>query len=519
VLFLSRLFEMMKIITSQSIILRPLLTGSVTASTRKRQGVAVTDLKKQVVTGLKWSVLAKLITQVFSWVSTFMVIRMLTPGDYGIMAIAMVFFSLIALFTTNGLISALVRSQSEDRRSGDLIFSLSIILNLFLAGALGLSATTIASWYDNNDLVEVLWVLALLAPVTSFAVVPTARLQIAMRFKEKAIAEAVAGFSGAVVAFVGAYAGAGYWALILATVTMTIVRTVGLNVVARCQYGLTFSFRGSKELFSFALYTQTGTFIWFVSSRADMVIIGRMLGVDKAGVYNVASEVASVPMSKVNSIMSEVAFSAFARTRDDLEQAKLYLKKALRLMAVLVFPIFYGIASVSDEMVNVLLGEQWNLAGPLIGILCLILPFRMLVSVMGNFSMGMGMAKWGLLNAIVTATTLIVSIFIGATYGLKETAAAWVIGFIVVYVFLLFRFTSKFKLPLSTLLVYWPTYMVSLLMYFSVVAFDHYGLPLITTELLPQWVILISKITVGGIVAGPILLWLNGREIKALLKR
>jgi hypothetical protein len=112
-----------------------------------------------------------------------------------------------------------------------------------------------------------------------------------------------------------------------------------------------------------------------------------------------------------------------------------------------------------------------------------------------------------------------VSIFIGATYGLKETAAAWVIGFIVVYVFLLFRFTSKFKLPLSNLLVYWPTYMVSLLMYFSVVAFDHYGLPLITTELLPPWIILISKITVGGIVAGPILLWLNGREIKALLKR
>jgi teichuronic acid exporter len=496
-----------------------LLSENINASEQKCQGEAMTELKTQVMSGLKWSVFAKAVTQAFSWVSTFMVIRMLTPGDYGIMAVAMVFFSLIALFTTNGLISALVRSQSADRKSSDLIFSLSIILNLFLAGLLALSATTIASWYNNAELVEVLWALALLAPVTSFAVVPTAQLQIAMRFKDKAIAEAIAGFLGALVAFVSAYAGAGYWSLILATVTLTIARTIGLNVVAKCHYGLTLSFRGAKELFSFALYTQTSSIIWFVSSRADMVIIGRFLGVDKAGVYSVASEVASIPMSKVNSIMNEVAFSAFAKTSGDIEQAKRYLKKALRLIALLVFPIFYGIASISNEMVDVLLGDQWSLAGPLIGTLCLILPFRMLASVMSNFSMGMGMAKWGLFNSVVTAATLICSIFIGANYGLQEIAAAWVVGFFIVYVFLLFRFTNKFKLPLSTLLVYWPTYIISLVMYVSVVAFEYYGLPLLTTKVLPQWIVLISKITVGGVVAGPFLWWLNGREIRTLLKR
>lgn len=479
----------------------------------------MSNLKEQVVTGLKWSVFAKLATQIFSWVSTFMVIRLLTPGDYGIMAIAMVFFSFISIFTTNGLITALVRSQSEDRHSANLIFSLSLFLNLIFSGILAFSAPTIASWYDNQELVHVLWALAILNPVSSFSVVPVARLQIAMRFKEKAIAESVAGFVGAVVAFVSAYNGAGYWSLIFASISITLVRTVGLNIVARCQYGIASSLKGSKDIFSFAMYTQTGSLIWFASTRADMIIIGRLLGVDKAGIYNVASEVASIPMTKVNSIMNEVAFSAFAKTRDDVEQAKNYLKKALRMMAVLVFPMFYGIAAISDEMVNVLLGENWSLAGPIIGILCLILPLRMLVSVMSNFAMGMGMAKWGLGNAVVTAVILILSILVGASYGLEETAMAWVIGFFLVYVFLLFRYTRKFNLSLSTLLVYWPTYSISLLMYLSVVGFEHYALPWITPAVIPELTMLLAKISVGAVVAGPALLILNGREVKTLFKR
>ena len=104
----------------------------------------MSGLKEQVVNGIKWSIMAKLATQAFSWISTFTVIRILTPDDYGIMAIAMIFFSLISIFTTNGLIVALVRQQGDIAKSKNQIFTLSLLLNLLLSAVLAASASHIA---------------------------------------------------------------------------------------------------------------------------------------------------------------------------------------------------------------------------------------------------------------------------------------------------------------------------------------------------------------------------------------
>ncbi len=476
-----------------------------------------TELKQQVVKGLKWSVLAKLFTQVFSWVSTFYVIRHLAPSDYGVVALAMVFFALITLFTNNGLINALVRQQDLGKRPADLIFTLSLLLNVTLSGILALSAPYIAQWYDNESLTNVLWVLAAVNPLISFSVVPQAHLQISMRFKEKAIAESSAGFAGAIVAALGAYLGEAYWALIYANIAMTVVRVIEMNRAAKASYGITTSFKGAKDTFLFAFQLQINSLIWFAYSRADMILVARLLGVDKAGIYNVSSQVASIPMDKINAVMGEVAFSAFSKTRDDIEKAKGYLKKALRLMAVVALPMFYGIASVSDEVVHLLMGEQWASGGPIIMLLCLVLPFRMLVSVMGNFATGMGEAKFGLQNGVLNAIIMITAIAIGAQYGLIETAMSWIIGFAVLYATLMIRYYRKFSLPLSTMLVYYPVFFISLGMFLVIKGVEFYfSIYLSQWEV---WQVFLSKVLIGLFTAGPLLLLGYGKELKDLVKR
>ena len=475
----------------------------------------MSGLKEQVVNGIKWSIMAKLATQAFSWISTFTVIRILTPDDYGIMAIAMIFFSLISIFTTNGLIVALVRQQGDIDKSKNQIFTLSLLLNLLLSAVLAASASHIALWYDNQELTKVLWVMAAINPISSFMVVPKAALQINMRFKEKAIVESGAGLMAAAVAFGCALSGFGYWSLIFSDITLSLLTMIGLNWVAKERFKPTFSWHGTREIVGFALNVQFSQLIWFAYNKADTILIGRLLGVDKAGVYNVGSEIASIPMSKVNAIMGEVAFSAFAKTKDDISLAKGYLKKALRLMGVVVFPMFYGISAVADETINLLLGEKWSAAGPVVAILCIILPFRMLVSVMNNFCTGMGMARFGLQNGIVTACVLITAIAIGASYGLVQAAFAWVFGFSFVYMFLLFRFNRTFNLPLSTMLVFWPVFIISSCMLAGVNAVDYWAIPVD----MPVWGRFLLKVATGALLAGPVILYLYGREIRDLLKR
>lgn len=472
------------------------------------------SLKSQVLHGLKWSFMAKLITQLFSWVSTFMVLRLLTPDDYGIVAIAMIFFSFIIMFTNNGLISALVRLQKVDSEASSQIFTLSLLINLSASIFLVVMAEPIAQWYSTPELIDVLIILALFNPLNSFIVVPQAKLQIDMKFKQKSIVEGVSGGAAAVTALACALLGMEYWSLIIANIVLFSVKVVGINIVAKIKYGVTFRWRGSADLFKFAMHVQLGGFIWFIYNKADTVIIARVLGVDKAGLYNVASDVASIPMSKINAIMSEVAFSAFAKTKDIKSAADHYLSKSLRLMGAVTFPVFYGIAAVSDQVVSLLIGDKWKEAAVVISILCLVFPFRMLNSVMGNYAIGMGETKFGVNNAIITALVVIPSLLVGAQYDLIGVSISWVLAFFVVYIILLIRFRNKFSLPMQKLLSYWKVVLpsVAMLLVVQFTPFDE----LFTGG---DFILLLVKIVTGALVVSPFLFSIYYEEFRNLFKK
>jgi teichuronic acid exporter len=475
------------------------------------------SLKQQVMSGLAWSVASKLITQVFSWVSTFFVIRMLTPEDYGLMAIAAVFFMLVTMFTTNGLSSALVNEQKRSPRASNLIFTFSIAVNLVLTAGIYISAPYIAEWYENESLTAVLWTMAAISPLSSFIVVPAAHLQMEMRFKEKALIESVSMLCSAVTAIsLAYYLEQGYWALVYSTVVLTVSRAIGFNLVSKSYYRPTFDFSGAKPIYSFAWNMQMGSLVWFVYTRADTIILGKFLGLEKAGIYNVANEVASIPMNKVMMIMNDVAFAAFNKVKSDIEAAKIYLQKALRLMAIVAFPVFYGISAVSDEIVYVLLGEKWIQAGPIIALFALIIPFRMINILLNNFISGMGETKFGFYNALITGFFLISSLFIGAPYGLEVAAKSWTIGYVIALFIMYSRFINKFKLTWGFFKVILPTALLSAMMlvmlqWIQVLLSNNYDIE--------PWEMMLFKITAGSVSLGPVLYWLYHNEIKELLKR
>jgi O-antigen/teichoic acid export membrane protein len=475
-------------------------------------------LKNQVMDGLKWSIISKIFTQVFSWISTFMVIRILSPEDYGIIAIAMVFFSMIELFTNNGLISALVRQQERNRVKSNHIFTLSIGVNIFLSALLALSATYIADSYGNPKLADIFYVLAILNPLTSLTVVPSAHLQIGMDFKKKAFAETAAGLVGATVALVAANLGMAYWSLIYASIAMTLVRIAGYNYYAKSEYSLTLNFEGASTIYKFAINLQLGALVWFIYNRADTMIIGKYLGLEKLGVYNIGGEVASIPMTKFNSIINEVGFSAFSRSNHDPVAMSNYIKKALKIMGVLTYPVFFGISAVSEELIFIVLGDKWSQAAFIVTLLCLVMPIRMNVGIMANFAGAMGEAKFNFHNALATAVILISSIFYGVQHGLNKTAIAWVLGFSLSYLFLVIRHHNKFNLPLSTLLVFWPSFLISASMWLVIFIFEKYNNMLFGFELGIYWMFF-AKIIIGCTIVLPLTIIIYGKELKLLLKK
>ena len=474
------------------------------------------NLKSQVLHGIKWSFFAKLIAQVFSWISTFFVMRMLSPEDYGVVAIAMVFFTFIVTFTSNSFISALVRIQEVDGRVSDAIFTISLAINLLLSISLASSANLIAGWYNNELLKDVVVILALTAPLASLTIVPTAKLQIDMKFKAKSICEAIAGFSATIVAFTMAFLDMAYWALIVSNCVFVLIRVISLNLIAKSFYKVSFDFSNMKETLLFSMRLQLGSAIWFVSNKGDTFLIGRYLGVAQAGIYNVANEIASLPMTKINSIMNEVAFSAFAKTKSDIAKANSYLSKAIKMLSVITFPVFFGISVVSGELVIVLLGDKWASSIPIISILCLVIPFRMMLSVMSNYSNGLGESKFGLNNAYITSSLLLASVFAGVQYGLFELAILWSTSVLISYLIILVRYIRKFKLEPSQLLVFTPVLIISILMYCFVFFVSEIALENTAVFGSNIMLLLTLKIISGILFSAPPLVYFYGKEFREL---
>ncbi|MGJ8682007.1 lipopolysaccharide biosynthesis protein [Paraglaciecola sp.] len=433
------------------------------------------ELKAKVIHGLKWMTISKFVAQIFSWVATFVIIRLLTQEDYGIVAIISATFEIVTIIATHGFSSSLVRKQSKSYILSSQIFTISLFVNVFLAALVIYFSSHISDFYASPELANVVVLVACFIPLNSLIIVPSAYLDIDMNFKSRAICDTSAAFINTIVALTLAFYGFGYWALIIGTLSNLLCRTALYIYVSDARFFITLNFSGCRETLSFAYKLQLNSILWFSYNKLDTLLVGRLLGLQKLGVYNVGLEIASIPMVKAASIINQVGFSAFSTLKGDMCKANVYLRKALFSSSLLIFPVFLGMASVSNEVILLLIGEQWALAGPVMAIFCWAFPFRMLNMVIQNYTNGMGYAGFALKNSLIISLILIFAIIMGAQHGIIETAFAWVIGFVIAFSIVLLRSSVVLKIPFKMLLCWLMPFLNSvsmfLLLYFMQASF------------------------------------------------
>jgi len=422
-------------------------------------------LKTKVISGLKWSAIAKLVVQVFSWISTFLVIRILSPSDYGLVAITSVIFTFISIFTVNGFVTALVKSQNIKGQGSNQLFTLSLGIYVFFGLFIAFFASNIASFYSQPELELIIYVMAVITPLNSFCIIPNAALNISMNFKVKAICEGVSALGATIVALSSAYSGAGYWSLIYALSVELIIRSILLNYMTKTKYCITFDFSHFRKIFLFAGKVQLNELIWFTYNKLDSLIIGKFIGVQQLGIYNVAVEIASLPMTKVSAILNQVGFSAFSSLKEDLSASRYYLEKALSLLSLAIFPIFFGISIISQEVILLFLGERWREAATVVAIFAFVFPFRMLNTIIHNFTISMDDAGFAIKNTMLIAVLVIIGILIGVQFGLEITALCWLVSFLTAFSIILMRVKAKYKLELATTFCWFLPFIISCVMW------------------------------------------------------
>lgn len=392
-------------------------------------------LRKQVLSGLKWTAGAKLGGQVITWGITLWVMRLLSPGDYGLLAMAMVFVAFLLMMAEAGLGSALVQKEDLDEAQLRQAFGIIIVVNLGLLAVLNLLAPAIATFFEDDRLLPVLRVLSLYFLIIAMGVIPDVLLQRKLEFKKRSLIDLTAAVFSSVLTLALALAHYGVWALVLGSLFGAAWRVGAANLVAPFRLLPNFSLQGMRGLLSFGGKVTMSRLLWFFFTQADVIIVGKLLGKEMLGFYSVAMHLASLPVQRVSAIVNQVAFPVFSRLQEDRENLSGYVIKAIRILSFLAFPVLWGISSTAHEIVLLFLGQKWKDAILPLQLLSMMMPLRMVANFLPTASDALGRPDLGLKNVLVASLIMPAAFLIASQWGIVGVAVAWVTVYPVVLLF------------------------------------------------------------------------------------
>lgn len=407
--------------------------GAMTSNST-RAGPAGTDrsgksLRSQVRSAVIWRSGTQILGQLVSWVSTFLVIRILDPGDYGLVAMTGAIMLLLSLANGYSFANAIIQRDQVDQHVLRQLFSILIAMNVVLAAVQLIAAPFAAAYYREPMVADLLRVQALIYPTTPFIALAYAVLSRELEFRRQAQVNIISAVLAALAAISGALAGWGVWTLVVAPLVGAYVTAIGYTLAARTLVWPTLRFAGAGFILRFGGYILAGQIFWFIQSQADIFIVGRIYDAHELGIYSTALFLAQIFLNKVVPPLNEVAFSAYSRFHHQAGGVAAAFTRSVQMIMFMALPVFIGMAVTAEPLVLVMLGEKWAATIPFVALLALAMPFKTMLSLLGPASNATGRPDLPTRNSIAGAVIMPAAFLISLTWGLIGIAYAWIVGF------------------------------------------------------------------------------------------
>jgi teichuronic acid exporter len=406
--------------------------------------------ENSVKQALRWMLFGKGITQTVSWIITLVVIRILTPADYGLLAMAMILIIAAQMLREMGLQQALVQAKELSNHSIRQVFTALQLINWGIFIGLYLSAPFAAVAFNEPQLVNITRVLALQFPILAFQSVPSAMLSRKMNFKNLAMINASGAVINSFVTLALAILDFGVWAIILGNLVGAAARTFQFARIEKIAYLPTLNFQGFRNLFSFGGLIMASTLLQYIQMRTADMLIGKILGKEALGIYNVSNRLGTLPMQKISGILNGVGIAAFSKIQHDEHKVRENYLKMQSILAFFSFPVFWGIASMTDSLVTVVLGERWTAAIVPLQVIALAAPLRMIFNMTTPALNGTGKPQVVFTNLLFSAFTMPIAYYVGIHWGVNGVANVWIFYYPFLFVFMHRRSLVALGIPFRT---------------------------------------------------------------------
>lgn len=332
-------------------------------------GRSAQDLGGRVVAGLRWKMTTQVTVQVTRIGVAVLLARLLTPREFGLAGMVLVFSALAVVLSDVALGAALVRKRtiSEDDRCTAFWATLAGGALLTLIGVA--VSGPIAGFYGEPDVQPLFAAVSLSFLVTAIGATQAALMIRDMNFRGLEIRMMVGTFVGAVVAVVLALLDYGAWAIIGQQLTLAVVSSALLWRFSTWRPRLRFSPASARDLGGFGAKVFGVNLLNYGNRNADNLLVGRFLGASALGVYALAYNLMLLPLNRIVSPLSGVLFPAFSRMQDDRERTARVWIRANRMICALIAPAMFGLLVLAPDVIPTVVGPQWDDAVPVIQVL------------------------------------------------------------------------------------------------------------------------------------------------------
>lgn len=330
------------------------------------------SLKNQTVQGLAWVALSTIIKKFLSFATQIVLARLLTPGDFGLIAIGLLAINTMGLFRDLGFGVALIHKKDDSNHTAaNTAFVILPFVALILVLIAYFSAPYIALFFDNGIVEHMVQVLALTFVISSFGTVPSILLEKELEFKKKVIPETVPIVGYACFTILLALKGYGIWSLVYGQIVSAILTAGSIWIVSAWRPTFKFDSKAAKELFAYGKHVISGTIIIFIITNIDDAIVGRILGSEALGFYTMAFLISNLPATQITHIISRVMFPTYSKLQDNKDALRNAYMKTLNYISTLTIPASLGILVIGPELINVILGEKWAPSIVALQVLCI----------------------------------------------------------------------------------------------------------------------------------------------------
>lgn len=329
------------------------------------------SLKSKTVKGVGWSFADSLGSQGITFIVGLVLARMLTPAEYGLIGIILIFVNIFNSIVNSGFSAALIRKKDATDDDYSTVFITNMAISVVLAIALFFSAPLIADFFNQPQLDALSKAMSCIVIINALGLVQFTILTKRIDFKTHTKISLIASISSGIIGIGMAFAGYGVWSLVGQQISRQLLNTLLLWLYNKWIPKMHFSTKSFKELFGFGWKLLVSSLIDVAWRDIYQVVIGKCYSAATLGHYTYANQYGSIFSSNLTSIIQRVSYPVLSSIQDDKDRMKQAYRRVIKVTMLVTFVFMLGLAAVAKPMILVLIGDQWLVAAMFLPIICL----------------------------------------------------------------------------------------------------------------------------------------------------